>query len=356
MRRLRRLKGRGALTNPANRFERIEVEYDEDCGAEFNTSPKTEFLRDSSRTAITYNESPDIPFEASINPYRGCEHGCIYCYARPFHEYLGFSAGIDFETKIMVKEDLDVLLRKELSSPKWVPRVIAISGVTDPYQPVERTLQVTRRCLKVLAEFRNPVCIVTKSSLVTRDIDILATLAEYGAVAVYVSMTTLDGELSRLMEPRASQPERRLWTLEMLSSSGVPCGVLVAPVIPGLNDHEIPSILAEAARAGARYAGYVPLRLPFGVKDLFSEWLSAHFPARKSKVLSKIRSMKGGRLNDPRFFHRMEGEGAIAAYISSLFELSCRRSKLVHGGVRLSAASFAVPKELGHARQLMLFD
>ncbi|MEM4409085.1 MAG: PA0069 family radical SAM protein [Candidatus Caldarchaeum sp.] len=356
MLKLRRLKGRGALTNPANRFDGIEVEYDADCGAEFNPSPRTELLRDTSRTAITYNKSPDIPFEASLNPYRGCEHGCIYCYARPFHEYLGFSAGIDFETKIVVKEDLDVLLRKELSSPRWEPKVIALSGVTDPYQPLERVLKVTRRCLSVLAEFRNPVCIVTKSSLVTRDVDILVVLAKYDAVVVYISLTTLDSELSHLMEPRASQPKRRIRALEVLSSCGVPCGVLVAPVIPGLNDHEIPTLLAEAAKAGARYAGYVPIRLPFGVKDLFVEWLSTHFPARKSKVLSKIRSMKGGRLNDTRFFHRMGGEGAIADYISSLFEVTCRRWNLVNGGARLSAASFMVPEGLRSDHQLVLFD
>src|SRR6266498_155552 len=260
---------RGASGNPVNRFEKIHLEPDDDWNPEENPLPRTQFLRDRTSTIISYNDSPDVGFEASINPYRGCEHGCIYCYARPFHEYLGFSAGLDFETKIMVKENAPELLRRELSSPKWTPRVIALSGVTDCYQPVERKLKLTRRCLEVLAEFRNPAAVVTKNHLVTRDLDVLGELARHHAAAVFISVTTLDAALRKVMEPRTAPPASRLSAIEKLSQAGVPAGVLVAPVIPGLTDHEMPSIINAAVKAGAQFAGYVVLRLPYAVAPLF---------------------------------------------------------------------------------------
>jgi DNA repair photolyase len=307
---------RGAGSNPPNRFEHITLERDADWDPEQDPSPRTLFLRDRSRTIIASNDSPDIVFENSINPYRGCEHGCIYCYARPTHEYLGFSAGLDFETKIMVKEDAPRLLREELSAPGWIPKVIGMSGVTDPYQPVERRLKLTRRCLEVLAEFRNPVTIVTKNNLVTRDLDLLAELAGCRAVAVFISITTLDPELRKIMEPRTSPPSARLATIGALAGAGIPTGVLVSPVIPGLTDHEMPAILAAAAAAGASFAGHAALRLPYAVAPLFEEWLTRHLPEKKDKVLSRIRSIRGGKLNDSRFGKRMRGEGIFAEQIS----------------------------------------
>src|SRR4051812_7212826 len=271
------IKGRGAASNPPNRFERTAYETSEWDEPE---DPKagTIFLKDATRSLITYNDSPDVGFTTSINPYRGCEHGCIYCFARPNHEYLGFSSGLDFETRILVKEDAPEVLRSELSSRNWQPQVIAISGVTDAYQPVERRLKLTRRCLEVLAEFRNPVVIITKNELVTRDIDLLSELARYEAALVFISVTSLDGDLARRLEPRASQPARRLAAIEELANAGIPVGALVAPVIPALTDHELPSILEAVAKAGAKVAGYVPLRLPYGVAPLFEEWLSLHEP------------------------------------------------------------------------------
>src|SRR2546429_781398 len=259
---------RGAGSNPPNRFEKIHLEPDADWNPEEDPLPRTQFLKDRTSKIIAYNDSPDVGFEASVNPYRGCEHGCIYCYARPFHEYLGFSAGLDFETKIMVKENAPELLRRELASAKWKPRVIALSGVTDCYQPVERKLKLTRRCLQVLAEFRNPAVIVTKNHLVTRDADVLRELARHNAAAVFISVTTLDADLRKVMEPRTSPPVGRLTAIETLSQAGVPAGVLVAPVIPGLTDHEMPSIIAAAVKAGAQFAGYVVLRLPHAVAPL----------------------------------------------------------------------------------------
>ena len=237
------IRGRGSATNPANRFDRMDYVPDEEHGAIDQPKPKTQLFRDRSKSIITYNDSPDVGFNAAVNPYRGCEHGCIYCYARPTHEYLGWSAGLDFETKIMVKEDAPQLLRKELSSDRWRPQTLALSGVTDVYQPIERQLQLTRRCLEVLADFRNPVGVVTKNHLVTRDIDLLSRLARHEAVRVIVSITTLDVELTRIMEPRTSSPNRRLATIEALADAGIPVGVFVAPVIPGLNDYEIPMLV-----------------------------------------------------------------------------------------------------------------
>jgi DNA repair photolyase len=344
-------RGRGAPGNPPNRFEALQYARDPEWTDPEDPALATQFFKDTSRSIITYNDSPDVGFDASINAYRGCEHGCIYCYARPTHEYLGFSAGLDFESRILVKEEAPDLLRCELSSSQWKPQVLAISGVTDPYQPIERHLQLTRRCLQVLAEFRNPVVIITKNHLVTRDADILSDLARDNAARVLLSITTLDSNLSRVMEPRASHPTRRLAAIETLSQAGVPTGILVAPVIPGLTDHELPSIIAAASQAGAQSAGYVALRLPYGLGPLFEQWLSQHFPNRKMKVLHRIRAMRGGKLNDSRFSARMRGEGIFAEQIEALFALACRKAGIDGRGPALSTAAFRSPSKA----QLSLF-
>jgi len=342
---------RGVSSNPVNRFEKIHLEPDENWNPEENPLPRTQFLRDRASTIVTYNDSPDVGFEASINPYRGCEHGCIYCYARPFHEYLGFSSGLEFETKIMVKEDAPKLLREELSSPKWTPKVIGISGVTDCYQPVERKLKLTRGCLEVLAEFRNPVAIVTKNNLVTRDIDVLSRLAEVNAVAVFISLTTLDTDLRKLMEPRTSPPAARLAAIRALSEAGIPVGVLHAPIIPGLTDHEIPSLVTAAVEAGAKYASYVVLRLPYAVAPLFEQWLTQHFPHKKEKVLNRIRAMRDGKLNQAQFGLRMRGTGIFAEQIDALFDVAVRKAGIAGKSPNLSAAAFRRPA----GAQLSLF-
>ena len=334
------IKGRGAAGNPKNRFERIAVEPNP---AEADERPprETVYLRDRSRSIIAHNESPDIGFDASVNPYRGCSHGCSYCFARPTHEYLGLSAGLDFESRILVKEDAPELLHKQLSSPRWQPKTLSMSGVTDPYQPVEKRLRITRGCLEVLAGFRNPVVIVTKNHLVTRDVDLLSELARHGAAAVAISLTTLDDDLRRVMEPRTSRPVRRLAAIERLAAAGISVGVMVAPVIPGINDHELPNLLSAAAGAGASFAAYTPVRLPGAVAPIFEDWLGRHFPERKQKVLNRVRSMRGGRLNDPRFGPRMRGEGVFADHIARLFDISCRRAGIGRGRFpELSAAAF----------------
>jgi DNA repair photolyase len=347
------IHGRGASANPASRFDRIAYERDPEAVGEDETAPATILLRDTTRSIIATNESPDVGFDASINPYRGCEHGCAYCYARPYHEYLGFSAGLDFETKILVKEDAPELLRRELLSPKWQPRVLGISGVTDAYQPVERRLKLTRRCLEVLAEFRNPVTVVTKNHLVTRDGDLLGQLAEHHAALVFLSITTLDAELCRRMEPRASHPTARLAAIQELHRAGVPVGVMAAPIIPGLNDHEIPALLQAAADAGATTCGYTVLRLPYGVADLFEQWLTQHFPDRKDKVLGRVRDMRGGTLNGSQFGTRMKGEGVLSKSIGDLFALARQKAGLLRRLPPLSAAAFRRPA----ARELnTLFD
>ena len=345
------ISGRGAAGHPPNRFERLHYEPDPDLaepgGEVLELAPETQFFKDSSRSIISYNESPDLGYEASLNPYRGCEHGCSYCYARPYHEYLGFSAGLDFETKILVKEKAPDLLRKQISSPRWQPKVVNLSGVTDPYQPVERRLGLTRRCLEVLAESRNPVQIVTKNHLVTRDVDILADLARHQAAAVCISVVTLHSDLSRIMEPRTSSPSRRLAAIEALARAGVPVRVLTAPVIPGLTDQEVPKILAEAAGAGAGFAGYAVLRLPHAVASIFQDWLERHLPERKEKVLNRIREMRGGKLYDSRFCVRLKGEGIFAEQIAQLFSLACRKAGLALEGPQLSIDAFrrAAPQQ-----------
>jgi DNA repair photolyase len=348
------LRGRGASHNPPNRFEEIRCEPDDDISdipPDERSAPQTRFLRDASRSIISYNDSPDVGFDASFNPYRGCEHGCIYCFARPTHEYLGLSAGLDFETRILVKEDAPELLRAELAARKWKPQVLGVSGVTDPYQPIERKLSLTRRCLEVVVDFMNPLSIITKNHLVSRDVDLLARLAAHDAALVCVSVTTLDPHLARVMEPRASSPERRLEAIAALHEAGIPVCVLVAPVIPGLNDHEVPGIVCAAARAGARYAGYVALRLPHGLKELFERWLEQHFPERRGKVLNRLRSMRGGELYRAEFGKRMRGEGAFADEIAQLFAIACRRAGLEAKRPTLSTASFQTPGP----QQLTLF-
>ncbi|HXR06573.1 MAG TPA: PA0069 family radical SAM protein [Candidatus Acidoferrum sp.] len=337
-------RGRGAASNPPNRFAKIALERDADWNAEEDPAPRTQFLRDLSQTIITYNDSPDIPYRATLNPYRGCEHGCSYCYARNSHEFLGFSAGLDFETKIVVKEKAPELLRRELSSRGWKPQPLALSGVTDCYQPVERRLQLTRRCLAVLAEFRNPVSIITKNYLVTRDLDLLGELAANRAAVVYLSINSLDSELARKLEPRAASPKLRLAAVEALARAGVPVGVLVAPVIPGLNDHEIPSVLAAAKAAGAGWAGTEILRLPLTVAPIFEQWLEQNVPGRKEKILNRIRAMRGGKLNDSRFGARMRGEGIFADQISQMFHIARRKAGLAEAGPVLSTAAFRRPE------------
>ena len=333
---------RGAGFDPPNRFVGVHREVDPDSGVDpaEEPLPRTQFLPDQSQSALTRNDSPDIGFTWSLNPYRGCEHGCIYCYARPTHEYLGFSAGLDFESRIMVKHEAPRLLREELSSRRWMPDVIALSGVTDCYQPVERKLGITRRCLEVLAEFRNPVGLVTKNALVTRDVDLLAELARHRATLVMISLTTLDAGLRSILEPRTSPPAARLRAIRSLADAGIPVGVMVAPVIPAVNDHEIPHLLAAAAAAGATFAGKVVLRLPLAVAPLFEDWLERHFPDRKEKVLGQLRAMRGGRLNDPGFGTRMRGEGLFAEQISQLFHVGCRKAGLATRSPELSTAVF----------------
>jgi DNA repair photolyase len=343
--------GRGAPFNPANRFEEIHLETDPDADASLcaddvenlRAKPRTKFFKDKTQSVLTHNDSPDVGFDTGINPYRGCEHGCIYCYARPTHEYLGFSAGLDFESKIMVKEDAPQLLRKELMSLKWKPRVVAMSGNTDCYQPVERKLEITRGCLKVFAEFRNPVSIITKNFLVTRDIDLLQELAQHQATAVFISVTTLDSDLARVMEPRTSMPMQRIEAIKKLSAAGIPVGVMVGPTIPGLTDHEMLSIVERATDAGAQYAGYTVVRLPYAVKDLFEKWLDVHAPGKKEKVLNRIRAMRDGKLNDPNFGSRMTGHGIFAEQIDKTFEVACRKAGILGRRPHLSTEAFRRP-------------
>ncbi len=346
------VRGRGASHDPANRFERlhIEPEAEAEFAAREGRPRSTRFLIDRSQSVIARNSSPDLGFSVSLNPYRGCEHGCVYCYARPTHEYLGFSAGLDFETRIMVKPDAPNLLRKALSAPTWKPRTLALSGVTDPYQPVERRLRITRACLEVLLECRHPVSIITKNHLVTRDVDILSRMAGHGTAMVTLSITTLRPELRRVMEPRTSIPARRLAAVRALADAGVPVGVNVAPLIPGLNDHELPEILAAARAAGASHARMMLLRLPFGVRELFAEWLDQHAPERRDKVLGRLRETHGGRLYDPRFGRRGRGTGPFAEHLWSLFRVSCRKLGLKRRSHDLATEGFRRPERDGQMR------
>ena len=325
--------GRGALSNPAGRFERSSLEEVHD-GWYVEEQPgtiATTVEPDRARGIITTNNSPDIPFERSINPYRGCEHGCVYCFARPSHAYMGLSAGIDFETKLFYKADAGKVLEEELARPGYVCKPITIGANTDPYQPIERKLLVTRAVLEVLARTRHPVSIISKSAMVLRDLDILTDMARDGLVSVAISITTLNAETKRSLEPRTAAPLARLRAVRELNAAGVPTGVMVAPVIPAITDHEMEAILAAAAEAGARWAGYVLLRLPHEIKDLFRDWLTEHFPDRAAHVMSLIQDMRGGRDNDPRFGTRMRGTGPIAELLRSRFKLACKRLELNSG-------------------------
>lgn len=338
------LHGRGAGYDPPNRFTGRWVEPDPEWGDPDDPAPETRFMEDESKSAIAWNDSPDLGFAAGINPYRGCEHGCSYCLARPYHEYLGMSAGVEFETRIMVKPRLPELLRTELSRPRWEPQPIVLSGVTDPYQPVERRLRITRGCLEVLRDFRNPVCVITKGALVARDADLLGELAGDRAACVNVSIPTLDPDLAAQMEPRAARPHRRLEAVAALARAGVPVGVSLAPVIPGLTDREMPAILTAAREAGATYAWFSFVRLPGAVEQLFVDWLERRLPARKEKVLARVRELRGGALNDGRFFARFRGQGAYAAQIEQMFHVHARRLGLDGDHPALSAAAFRRPR------------
>lgn len=346
-------RGRGASLNTTNRFTGLEIELDLEEVTEDDLRVKTRYLADTSRSAIATNNSPDIGFDVSINPYRGCEHGCSYCYARPTHEYLGFSAGLDFERVILVKRDAAPLLERHLRSPRWKPQVIVISGVTDPYQPIERKLGITRSVIQVLARFQNPVGLITKNELVTRDIDLLAEMARWNGAVVTVSVTTLDEGLRAKLEPRTSTISNRLSAIRRLSEAGIPVGVNVAPIIPGLTDHEVPDILAAAAEAGARHAGYTVLRLPGSVARVFEDWLEANYPLRKDKVLNRVKDAHDGQLADAVFGRRMKGEGEHAMQIRDLFHLACRRLGLDRERTPLEVGHFQIP---GTTQQPSLFD
>ncbi len=347
------VKGRGAVTRPEGRFESLAREREDDgwFPPTEEGKPRTTLSVDRARRVLTDNDSPDVGFSRSINPYRGCEHGCSYCFARPTHSYLGLSPGLDFETRLFYKPDAPELLARELAAPNYQPTPIALGINTDAYQPVERRTRLTRRILEVLAAHKHPVGIVTKSALVERDLDLLAPMAADGLVTVSFSVTTLDRELARRMEPRATAPRRRLEAMRRLAAAGVPVGVLVAPVIPAINDAEIERIIEAAANAGAHSAGYVVLRLPHELAELFPAWLRAHYPERAAKVLAILSELHGGKLYDSHFGTRMRGQGQWAALIAQRFALAVRRHGLVRKGVELRRDRFRVP---GRAEQLGL--
>jgi len=365
-------KGRGALTNPTGRFESQTREIDEyvqerppeammgddETG---EALVRTQFIAENARSILVKNESPDIPFSYGINPYRGCEHGCIYCYARPYHEYLGLSPGVDFETRIYYKQNAPELLQKELLSRSWTPQIIHLSGITDCYQPGEKRFELTRRCIEILTEFRNPFTIITKNRLVTRDLDVLQRAASMNLCSVMISVTSLRPEITARMEPRTSRPQARLETIRLLAEAGVPVGVMVAPVIPGLTDHEMPAILKAASEAGAERAGYTIVRLPYGVKDLFREWVETHFPDRYEKIVHRIGEMRGftrkeaeaGNLYRSSFKKRMSGEGIFAEQMKSVFTLYTQKFGLNKKSVRFSAEHF---RRIENRDQFELFE
>ena len=367
-------KGRGAISNPAGRFERETREAVDDgwarnaarvteanAGQDRGDDESDDVLPplattvsiDSTRTIIARNDSPDVPFDRSINPYRGCEHGCVYCYARPSHAYFGLSSGLDFETRLFAKPDAARLLDAELRRPGYRVSPIALGTNTDPYQPIERELKITRQILETLQRFGHPFTIVTKSALVARDLDILAPMAARNLCRVFVSVTTLDRELARTLEPRAATPQRRLGAIGALSAAGVPTGVMAAPMIPALNDAELEAILAAAAAAGARSAGYTVLRLPHEIKDLFVEWLQTHAPLKANHVLSLVRETRGGRLNDPQFGSRMRGTGRYAELIAARFRLACKRLDLNQNDWRPDVGQFCPPPKDGDQLRLL---
>lgn len=356
------IKGRGATLNPAARFARtrsapVADGWTEAAVEQQNDSarpPETWLAPEAARSIITRNKSPDIPFDRSINPYRGCEHGCVYCFARPAHSYVDLSPGIDFETRIFYKENAAQLLERELRKPGYQCAPIALGTNTDPYQGAERTLGVTRELLQVMLRYRHPVTIVTKGSLVERDIDLLAELACDRLVSVMLSVTTLDNDLKRKLEPRTPSGERRLKTVSRLVQAGIPTGVMVAPVIPAINDHELESIVRASAQAGAKRAAYILVRLPHEVKDLFRDWLAQHYPDRAGHVMSLIRQSRGGKDNDPRFGHRMSGEGVFAQMIGRRFRHACQAAGLgLRESSNLDTTRFEVPVEQGDQMSLL---
>lgn len=344
-----RRRGRGAGLNPSGRFEPQQREAFDDGWQSWEELPpfKTEVQVEKPRTAITRNESPDIPFDRSINPYRGCEHGCIYCFARPTHAYMGLSAGLDFESKLFAKPDAAKLLERELAKPGYKPRVIAIGTNTDPYQPIEKEWRIMRQILEVLNRANHPVAIVTKSALVMRDIDILKEMAAKNLVRVGLSVTTLDRKLARTMEPRAATPPRRLEAIQALNEAGIRTAIMVAPIVPALNDHEIERILDAGKAAGAQEASYVILRLPLEVSPLFRDWLLQHYPDRYRHVMSLIRSMRGGKDYDAEFGKRMKGAGPYAWQISRRFEMATRRLELTRRNIALRDDLFVPPDGSG---------
>jgi DNA repair photolyase len=351
-------KGRGAVGNPAGRFDHTRLEPTDDGWGSLDEAPPnpaTTLIAEFPRHAITRNRSPDVPFEQSLNPYQGCEHGCIYCFARPAHAYLNLSPGLDFETRIFHKPTLASLLREEISRPAYVCKVLHVGGNTDPYQPAERSLRATRAVLELLLERRHPLTVITKSALILRDLDLLGALAERQLVKVFVSLTSLDDALKRTLEPRAASPLARLRVMRELAAAGVPVGAMLAPVIPALTDHEIERMLEAVADAGVRRAAYMMLRLPLEVAGLFEAWLREHHPLRADRVLNLIRAMRGGRLNDPRFGQRMRAEGAYSAMIESRFATACRRLGLNAGpDAPLDITQFV--RDPAAPRQAGLFD
>jgi DNA repair photolyase len=351
------LKGRGTALNPANRFEHERIEAFDDGWelAEEEVRPQTTLLRDASRSIIARNDSPDLSFDRSVNPYRGCEHGCIYCFARPTHAYLGLSAGLDFETKIVFKPEAARLLEKELSRAAYRPGTIVLGSNTDPYQPVERTLSITRSLLEVLERFNHPVSIVTKSAGVLRDVGILGRMAAKNLAQVHLSITTLDPALARAMEPRAASPARRLAAITGLAQAGIPAGVLASPMIPGLNDAELETILAAAAKAGATSAHSLLLRLPHELGQLFTDWLQTHLPERAAHVLSLIRQSRAGQLNDSSFHTRFTGAGPYAELLTKRFERAARQLGLDGERAKLDVSQFCVPHAAREVMQMSLF-
>ncbi|MCA9293004.1 MAG: PA0069 family radical SAM protein [Phycisphaerales bacterium] len=355
------VRGRGAQLNPPNRFEPVRLsvlgEYMDELARELPHGHQhpTHVYHDTARSIINRVDAPDMPFDWTINPYRGCEHGCIYCYARPTHENFGLSCGLDFETQIFAKLDAPALLRKELAHPKWTAEYILMSGVTDPYQPIERSLRITRDCLEIMAECRQPVAIITKHRMVTRDLDLLAQLAEHRAVRVTISLTTLDAHLARSMEPRASAPNARLEAIAKCAHAGIPTMAMIAPIIPGLNDQEIPALLRAAKESGAQSAAYTLLHMPHQVSELFLDWLQREWPLQASKVEARIRATRAGALSDERFGKRLRGTGAHAEQIQNLFRVHARKLGLDKAPPSLSGAAFLRPTLLGQPNQPGLF-
>ncbi|KIC44486.1 DNA repair photolyase [Ruegeria sp. ANG-S4] len=348
-------QGRGAVSNDVGRYERYatSIAYDGWDIEEDLTTLRTEVRDEVARSLITYNKSPDLPFDRSINPYRGCEHGCVYCFARPTHAYLGLSPGLDFETRLIARPNAAQILRRELSRSSYKVATIALGTNTDPYQPIEQSREITRDCLKVLSDFNHPIGIVTKGALIERDLDILAPMAEQGLVRVGVSLTTLDTGLSRRMEPRAPSPKRRLQMIERLTGAGVPVRVMTSPIVPGLTDHELENLLEAGKAAGADAASWIMLRLPREVSALWQEWLAEHMPDRADKVMARLREMHGGKDYDPRWGHRMRGEGEYAGVIAQRFKAACTRLGLNIRSEPLRCDLFEVPPQPGE--QMTLF-